>query len=182
MKNSKLFFLWLTVFSLVGCHNRGCMIADEHFDSLSGRDTKKQVAPAPQVTPAQKEASAPQKATASERGKILRVTEPLESSVVTNPVKLCFSIGGGYAVEPARNGDNEGKGHHHVLVDVPIPPESTLTHPMVKDANHIHLGDGSTCKSINLSKGVHTIRGVFSYGSHRLYVPVITDAVFFYVK
>jgi hypothetical protein len=113
---------------------------------------------------------------------MLRVTQPLEFALVTSPVKFCFSIGGGYSVEPARNGGNEGKGYHHVLIDVPVPSKKNLDHPMVKDANHIHLGDGSTCKRVHLSKSVHTIRGLFSYGSHRPYVPLITDVVFFYVK
>jgi hypothetical protein len=122
------------------------------------------------------------KTPAERRGKILRVTQPLESAVVTSPVEVCFSIGGGYSVEPARNGDNEGKGHHHVLIDLPVPSKKNLDQPMEKSANHIHLGDGSSCKRVHLSKGVHTIRGLFAYGSHRPYVPLITDVVFFYVK
>jgi len=148
---------------LVGCHTRGCLVSDLHYDSLSGRDAKKQ------------------EASAKKEDKILAIIKPIEGSVVPNPVKFCFSLGGGYALEPAKNGDNEGMGHHHILVDVPLPPESELSVPMGKDANRLHLGNGESCKKVRLSKGVHTIRGLLSYGSHIPYDPVITDVIHFFV-
>jgi hypothetical protein len=165
MKNLKPLLMGLIVFSLVGCHTRGCIIADEHYDSLSGRDAKKQ------------------SASVTNKGeKILEIIKPREGQSISNPVEFCFELRGGYTLEPAKNGDNEGKGHHHVIVDVPLPPESELNQPMGKDANRLHLGNGEKCKKLRLDPGVHTVRGMLSYGSHIPYVPVITDVTHFFVE
>jgi len=85
----------------------------------------------------------------------------------------------GVEVEPAKNGVNEGKGHHHILVDVDLPD---LGQPVPKDANHIHMGDGSKCKNLDLSAGKHTIRTLFAKGNHMPYDPPLTDTVVINVK
>ena len=81
----------------------------------------------------------------------------------------------GYKVEPAKNGVNTGKGHHHLLVDVSILAD--LSKPIAKDENHVHMGDGSKCKTLNLAKGQHTIAALFAQGNHVPYNPPVTDAV-----
>ena len=83
-------------------------------------------------------------------------------------------------VEPAKKGVNEGRGHNHILVDVALP--SDLSKPIGKDANHIHMGDGSSCKSIKLSRGKHTIRTLFAKGNHVPYNPPISDTIVITVK
>ncbi|NIQ00954.1 MAG: DUF4399 domain-containing protein, partial [Nitrospinaceae bacterium] len=50
---------------------------------------------------------------------------------------------------------NDGKGHHHIIVDTGLP---SLSQPVPKDSQHIHMGDGSRCKKLNLSSGKHTVR------------------------
>ncbi len=109
----------------------------------------------------------------------LTITKPAQASDVRGPVEVCLDIKG-YTVEPAKNGVNEGKGHHHLLIDTPVP--SDLSQPVAKDANHVHMGDGSTCKTLNLAPGVHTIRGLFAKGNHVPYNPPITDAIVVVVK
>ena len=81
----------------------------------------------------------------------------------------------GYKVEPAKNGVNTGKGHHHLLVDVSILAD--LSKPIAKDENHVHMGDGSKCKTLNLAKGQHTITALFAQGNHVPYNPPVTDGV-----
>ena len=81
----------------------------------------------------------------------------------------------GYSVEPAKNGVNPGKGHHHLIIDESIPRD--LRQPVAKDDTHIHMGDGSKCKTINLTKGQHTIRALFAQGNHVPYNPPVTAAV-----
>jgi len=39
------------------------------------------------------------------------------------------------------------------------------------------MGDGSTCKTINLAKGQHTITALFAQGNHVPYNPPVTDSV-----
>ena len=77
-------------------------------------------------------------------------------------------------------GVNKGKGHHHLLVDVGLP--KNLSKPIGKDANHIHMGDGSKCKKLNLTLGKHTIRALFAKGNHVPYNPALTTEVMFNVK
>ena len=109
----------------------------------------------------------------------VRITKPAPMADVTSPVEVCMETKG-YTVEPAKNGVNEGKGHHHLIVDAELPD---LSQPIPKDAQHIHMGDGSTCKSIELSKGkMHTIKALFAKGNHIPYDPAVTDSVVVFVK
>ena len=51
-----------------------------------------------------------------------------------------------------------------------------------KDSNHIHMGDGSTCKELKLVSGKHIIRTLFATATHVPYNPAITSTVIFTVK
>lgn len=107
-------------------------------------------------------------------GKALKITKPATLSNANSSVEVCMATNG-YTVEPAKNGVNPGKGHHHLLIDVDIP--SDLSKPIGKDSQHVHMGDGSTCKTLTLSKGQHTITALFAQGNHVPYNPPVTDSV-----
>ena len=107
------------------------------------------------------------------------ITSPPKGAMVRGPVKVCLETSG-VEVEPAKTGVNKGKGHHHLLVDVSLP--KNLSKPIGKDANHIHMGDGSKCKKLNLAAGKHTIRALFAKGNHVPYNPALTTEVMFNVK
>ncbi len=106
------------------------------------------------------------------------ITKPAPMADVTGTVEVCMTTKG-YTVEPAKKGVNEGKGHHHLIIDVDLPD---LSQPVPKDGQHIHMGDGSTCKKIELSKGMHTIKALFARGNHIPYDPPVTDSVVIFVK
>ena len=106
--------------------------------------------------------------------KPVTITTPATLSNVSSPLKVCMATNG-YTVEPAKNGVNLGKGHHHLLIDASIP--SDLSKPIAKDSNHVHMGDGSKCKTLSLPKGQHTITALFAQGNHVPYNPVVSDAV-----
>ena len=110
----------------------------------------------------------------SSAGKALAIVKPATLSNVSSPLKVCMATNG-YTVEPAKKGVNPGKGHHHLIVDTDIPAD--LSKPVAKDDTHIHMGDGSTCKTINLAKGQHTITALFAKGNHVPYNPPVTDSV-----
>jgi hypothetical protein len=112
-------------------------------------------------------------------GNAVTITEPPTGAMVSSPVKVCMATEG-VKVEPAKKGINEGKGHHHIIVDVNLPND--LSKPVGKDANHIHMGDGSTCKKIKLSAGKHIIRTLFAKGNHVPYDPALTSTVTINVK
>ena len=86
----------------------------------------------------------------------------------------------GVAVQPAKKGVNSAKGHHHLLIDVDLPKD--LNQRIGKDANHVHMGDGSTCKKLKLGSGKHVIRVLFANGGHVPYNPAITLTVIVTVK
>ena len=110
----------------------------------------------------------------SSAGKALAIVKPATLSNVSSPLQVCMATNG-YTVEPAKKGVNPGKGHHHLIVDTDIPAD--LSKPVAKDDTHIHMGDGSTCKTINLAKGQHTITALFAQGNHVPYNPPVTDSV-----
>ena len=109
----------------------------------------------------------------------VKITTPPNGSKVSSPVKVCMEVHG-IEVEPAKKGINPGKGHHHLLVDVDLPND--LSQRIGKDANHVHMGDGSTCKELKLSSGKHVIRALFANGGHVPYNPAITSKVIITVK
>jgi len=112
-------------------------------------------------------------------GNTVKITEPPNGAVVSSPVKVCMETHG-VEVEPAKKGVNKGKGHHHLLIDVDLPKD--LSKPVGKDVHHIHMGDGSTCKTLKLDAGKHTIRALFAKGNHVPYAPAITDEIHVTVK
>ena len=112
-------------------------------------------------------------------GNAVTITDPPTGAMVSSPVKVCMATEG-VEVEPAKKGINEGKGHHHIIVDVNLPKD--LSKPVGKDGNHIHMGDGSTCKKIKLSAGKHIIRTLFAKGNHVPYDPALTSTVTINVK
>jgi hypothetical protein len=78
------------------------------------------------------------------------ISKPINGSSVSSPVDVCMKSLN-IEFEPAKNGVKDGKGHNHILVDVALP--SDLSKPIGKDSNHIHMGDGFSCKTIKLSSG-----------------------------
>ena len=107
------------------------------------------------------------------------ITEPLNGASVSNPVTVCME-GWGVGVEPAKNGVNEGKGHNHILIDAALPAD--LSKPVAKNATHVHMGDGSRCKTLTLAPGKHTVRSLFARGNHIPYDPALTDVIEITVK
>jgi uncharacterized protein DUF4399 len=112
-------------------------------------------------------------------GNSVKITEPPNGAVVSSPVKVCMDTHG-VAVEPAKKGVNAGKGHHHLLIDVDLPKD--LGKPIGKDAHHVHMGDGSTCKELKLDAGKHSISALFANGKHVPYDPAITTTIHITVK
>ena len=106
------------------------------------------------------------------------IVKPSNNSETHSPVTVCMATWGVQA-EPAKKGVNEGKGHHHIIVDAELPD---LNKPVPKDSNHIHMGDGSSCKTIKLSAGKHTIRTLFAKGNHMPYKPALSDTIVVQVK
>jgi hypothetical protein len=109
----------------------------------------------------------------------LTIVEPMNDTTVSSPVKVCMKAWG-VQVEPAKKGVNPKKGHNHILIDTALP--SDLSKPIGKDAQHVHMGDGSTCKTLKLSAGKHSITALFAQGNHVPFNPPLSDTVVINVK
>ena len=109
----------------------------------------------------------------------ISIVEPVTGSVVSSPVKICMDAHE-LKVEEAVSGVQEGHGHHHLVIDAPLP--TNWENYIPKNANSIHMGNGVTCKTLHLKPGKHVIRALFGYADHTPYYPPITDTVVITVK
>jgi hypothetical protein len=67
-----------------------------------------------------------------------------------------------FGVSPA-GFDKPNTGHHHLLIDVPLPP---LDEPIPHDRNHLHFGAGQTETVVELLPGRHTLQLLMGDGNH----------------
>lgn len=82
---------------------------------------------------------------------------------VASPVFVQFAVRG-MGVAPAGVA-KDGTGHHHVLVDKPLPLNVTQQIPF--DDSHRHFGKGQTEALLDLPPGRHTLRLLFADHEHR---------------
>jgi hypothetical protein len=118
---------------------------------------------------------------ADEAHRAVKIIKPVHKAVVSNPVEICMEAYG-LEVESTKNGVNEGKGHHHVMIDMYAPVFSEMDKPLKKDSRFIHLSDGSACVKLHLPTGRHFIRTLFARGNHVPYSPLISDTIIVYIK
>lgn len=67
-----------------------------------------------------------------------------------------------FGVAPA-GVDKASTGHHHLLIDVPLPP---LDQPIPNDSHHLHFGLGQTETFIDLPPGRHTLQLLMGDANH----------------
>ena len=77
---------------------------------------------------------------------------------VRSPFWVEFGIRG-MGVIPAGN-VNDKAGHHHILIDTPLPRDHTA--PIPFSDTHKHFGKGQTGTELNLPPGRHTLRLLFA--------------------
>jgi hypothetical protein len=119
-------------------------------------------------------------------GKI-KITKPAEGETVSVPFEVCFSATGLEVVKAGKD-KTEGKGHHHILIDV--DPTKDAFDPKVQELNKygkgtlLHLSKGGSCSNVTkaLPAGPHKVSGVFTYNNHVPYEPLISDTITVNVK
>ena len=88
-----------------------------------------------------------------------------DGDVVRSPFRVDFAIRG-MGVVPAGK-PNPKAGHHHMLVDAPLPLNPSDKIPF--SDFHRHFGKGQTGAVIALAPGKHTLRLLFADHDHRPY-------------
>jgi hypothetical protein len=83
----------------------------------------------------------------------LYLISPRDGETVASPIVVRFGLSG-MGVAPAGVAF-EATGHHHLIVDAPLPPPDQ---PIPSDAKHLHFGKGQTETSLALPPGRHTLQ------------------------
>ena len=102
-----------------------------------------------------------------------RITEPTavdfsnlrDGYTVRSPFAIDFSIRGLGVI--AAGNPNPKAGHHHLLIDTPLPVNPTDAIPF--NDRHRHFGKGQTGTVVELPPGLHTLRLLFADHAHRPY-------------
>jgi hypothetical protein len=116
--------------------------------------------------------------TASTEGAKLYFISPKNGETLSGSVVVRFGLTG-MGVAPAGVA-NPGTGHHHLIVDAPLPP---LNLPIPKDANHLHFGNGQTETVLELAPGEHTLQLVLADTNHVPHdPPVVSEQIRITVK
>lgn len=89
---------------------------------------------------------------------------------VTSPFRVAFVVSG-MGVAPVSAGKIEGTGHHHILIDMPMPVDIKAPIPFDKPdqtqkQHYKHFGKGETETVLTLPPGKHTLRLLFADHNH----------------
>jgi hypothetical protein len=93
---------------------------------------------------------------------------PREGAYITRKPTIRFGLIN-MGVAPA-GFEKPGTGHHHLLVDTPLPP---LDKPIPNDFNHLHFGAGQTEATVALPLGDHTLQLLLGDENHVPHDPPI---------
>lgn len=87
-----------------------------------------------------------------------------------SPFRVAFVVSG-MGVAPVKAGAIEGTGHHHILIDLPMPADIKKPIPFDKPGEYLHqhykhFGNGETETVLDLPPGRHTLRLLFADHNH----------------
>ena len=101
------------------------------------------------------------------------IVSPANGAKVKSPVTVVFGLRAPWGVAPAGI-QIEGTGHHHLLVDAPLPDVSK---PIPKDDQHLHFGKGQTETVLKLAPGKHTLQLLLGDFAHVPHQPPVKSEV-----
>ena len=89
---------------------------------------------------------------------------------VKSPFRVAFAVTG-MGVSPVAAGSIQNTGHHHILIDMPLPVDIKAPIPFDKPGEYTqqhykHFGSGETETLLDLPPGKHTLRLLFANHMH----------------
>lgn len=89
---------------------------------------------------------------------------------VHSPFRAVFAVSG-MGVAPVQAGAIDGTGHHHILIDLPLPQDIKAPIPFDSPDEKLHqhykhFGHGETEAVLDLPPGKHTLRLMFANNLH----------------
>lgn len=134
---------------------------------------------APAAAPQDQEAIAAEAAqpslprTAAPDGAKVFIVEPADGAVVASPFTVVFGAEN-LTIVPAGTESSAG-GHHHLLVDAPLP--NNLGLPIPNDDKYRHFGGGQTSVELTLEPGEHTLQLLLGDHLHVPHEPPVASSV-----
>lgn len=119
--------------------------------------------------------------TAAPDGAKVYIISPADGATLSSPVNIVFGLRG-LGIAPAGI-EMENTGHHHLLIDAPLPKGKALDMALQKDARHMHFGGGQTEAMVELPPGKHTLQLLLGDHNHIPHKnPVVSEVVTIEVK
>jgi hypothetical protein len=115
-----------------------------------------------------------QERTSAAPGAKAYIISPAEGAKVKGPVTVRFGLKG-MGIAPA-GVTAENTGHHHLLVDTPVPTDLSVPLPVV-EGKILHFGKGQTETEVNLPPGPHTLQLLLGDAAHRPHNPPVASDV-----
>lgn len=102
--------------------------------------------------------------------KLLYFTNVKNGDRVRSPFRVAFAVSG-MGVSPVVAGDIKSTGHHHILIDMPLPVDIKAPIPFDKPDEYLHqhykhYGNGETEAVLDLPPGKHRLRLLFADHRH----------------
>ena len=102
--------------------------------------------------------------------KLLYFVNITSGDKVQSPFRVAFVVSG-MGVSPVAGGDIKGTGHHHILIDMPLPVDIKAPLPFDKPDEFLHqhykhFGGGETETVLDLPPGHHSLQLLFADHNH----------------
>jgi Domain of unknown function (DUF4399) len=86
---------------------------------------------------------------------------------IETPFLLKFGLSGGWGLAPIKKPLGGKSGHHHLLINTPLP--LNIGTPIAFSEKYVHFGKGQMETWLNLEPGVHTLRLLLADHEHKLH-------------
>ena len=112
--------------------------------------------------------------TPSVPGAKVYIISPQDGATVSGPFTVRFGLKG-MGIAPA-GVEKEKTGHHHLIIDAPLPAGEDLDYAIPADENYRHFGGGQTETELTLPPGEHTLQLLLGDHNHIPHDPPLASA------